>query len=72
MRIVAVILAVMTTTVAHAAEYPTVRDIENGLRVSPGVQLPRDIPAREKVWHVFYVGAKAIGNGEYDVRVRLR
>ena len=57
---------------AHAADYPTVREIESGLALSPGVELPRMVPARGRGWHAFYVHSRALGRGYYDVRVRLR
>ena len=62
----------MLTSAASATEYPSVKEMERGLGYSPGIQLPRDIPARGKGWHVFYVRAKAVGDGEYDVRIKLR
>ena len=57
----------------HAADaYPTVKEIEGGLGLSPGVELPRMVPARGRGWHAYFISARALGKGYYDVRVRLR
>ena len=57
---------------ALAGGYPTVRELESGLGYSAGQQLPKDVPARGRGYHVFYMRAQALRNGEYNVRIRLR
>jgi hypothetical protein len=57
---------------ASAGEYPTVRELESGLGYSPGKQIPKDVPARGRGWHLFYQGARSVGGGQYDVRIKLR
>ena len=65
-------LALLLPIAAHATDYPTVKEIETGLNMPPGAQWPRDLPARGKGWHIFYLQGHALGNGYYDVRIKLR
>lgn len=71
-------LLISMCSVTYAAEYPTVRELENGLsamlhvQLKPGAQVPSDIPAKNRGWHIFYVRAKSVDHGEYEVRIRLR
>ena len=73
----AVVLAILAAALMfghriHAADaYPTVKEIEAGLGYSPGALL-KQAPVNGRGWNFYYVGTRAIGNGEYDVRVRLR
>jgi len=62
----------MAGSVLAGEQYPTVRELESGLGYSSGAQIPKDIPARGRGWHVYYMGARPVGNGDYDVRIRLR
>ena len=57
---------------ASAGSWPSVRELELGLGLSPGAQLPKLVPAQGRGWAAYYVTAHAVGRGEYDVRVRLR
>jgi hypothetical protein len=57
---------------ANADEYPSVREIEQTKHFVPGAQFPVLLPIRGRLWGIYYIRAKATGNGEYDVRVRLR
>ena len=57
---------------ARAADYPTVRELESGLGIYPGTQFQKDVPARNRGWHVYYLSARSLGNGLYDVRVKLK
>ena len=57
---------------AQAADYPTVQELEKGLKLQPGAQLPRDVAVNGKSLHVFYVGAVALGRGFYSVRLRIK
>ena len=73
MRLFLIAVAIAAaSTAARATDYPTVRELENGLGYSPGAQIPKDVPARNRGWHIFSVHTRALGNGEYDVRVKLR
>ena len=57
---------------AHAADaYPTVKQLEVGLGYSPGALL-KQAPVNGRGWNFYYVRTRAVGNGEYDVRVKLR
>ena len=57
---------------SHAADiYPTVQELEAGLGYSPGALL-KNAPVKGRGWNFYYVRTRALGNGEYDVRVRLR
>ena len=76
----ALILSALTFC-AHADErYPTVKQIEEGLshrsdfrgRVAAGAQLPFTIPALGRGWNVYYLHGRQLGNGDYEVRIRLR
>jgi hypothetical protein len=51
--------------------YPTVKELEAGLGYPPGALL-KQAPVRGHGWSFYYVHTRALGNGEYDVRVRLR
>ena len=73
------IFALLTAQAAAAEKYPTVKQIEAGLSrrsdirgIVSGSPLPFSIPALGRAWTPFYIRAKAVGHGEYDVRVRLR
>ena len=73
-----IFLLALATPAAAAERYPTVKQIEAGLskrsdiqRDINGVRLPFQVPVG-RAWNVFYLRAKAVGNGEYEVRFRLR
>lgn len=55
-----------------ARDYPTVRELEAGLRFAPGAQIPRIVPARGRGWAAFYLGGRYLGGGVYQVRIKLR
>ncbi len=72
-RVVVLLAACAVSAPALAADaYPTVKEVEQGLSLKPGDQLPRQVPTAGRAWNAFYVGARALGNGYYDVRVRLK
>lgn len=66
-----VLLALAFSRSAHAGDYPTAQELEAICGYSPGM------PIKEFRWHgrsvqVSYVRGRRVGNGEYDVRIRLR
>ena len=65
-------LVVSSLPAQAACASPTVRELESALGYSPGAQIPKDVPACGRGLHIYYIGARALGNGEYDVRVKLR
>ena len=79
-RAAVIILALAFSCAAHADErYPTVKQIEAGLAsrsdsrgAISGAPLPFMIPALGRGWTVYYVRGHYVGQGEYDVRIRLR
>ena len=67
-----IILLALLFSRAQAGTYPSVRELEQGLGFISGSQIPKDVPVRNRGWHVFYEGARSIGGGLYNVRIRLR
>ena len=57
---------------AFAGAWPSVGELERGLGLSRGAQLPKVVPAQGRGWAAYYIGAQPIGNGYYNVRVRLQ
>ena len=72
MRLALAMLAASVLPAGAAERYPSVPELEVGAGYVAGKQIPFDIPARGRGWHVYYVKSKAVGNGVYDVRIRLR
>jgi len=56
---------------AARSRFPTVRDLEGGLGLSPGTPIPKIVPALGRGWQPVYEGARALGGGVYEVRIRL-
>lgn len=71
-QLCALLFVVAVSSGANAKDFPTVRELEGGLGYTPGMQLPKVIPARGKGYLVYYLHSRAVGNGEYEVRIRLR
>ena len=71
-----VLFALVGTLIATAANstgsFPSVRELEASLFARPGAEIPKMVVTQRGAFHAYYVSAKAVGNGEYDVRVRLR
>lgn len=73
MRFALAVLVVMFAMPAQAAcKSPTVREIESALGYYPGAQIPKDVPACGRGWHIIYERAKALGNGRYLVWIQTR
>jgi hypothetical protein len=51
--------------------FPSVRELEAGLNAAPGAQLPKQIVSRGRAWNAYYLGARSVGNGVYEIKVRL-
>lgn len=71
----ATIAGTMIFAMAHAIageRYPTVREFEAGLHVAPGAQLPKEVAANGRAWGIYYLGARSLGGGVYEVRLRVR
>jgi hypothetical protein len=57
---------------AIAGDYPPIAYLQDRLPAHPGDPLAKLIPWKGRLLQPYYVRAKAVGNGEYDVRIRLR
>lgn len=54
-----------------SAKYPSVQELESGLSLTPGGTLPRGVIAEGRGWSAVYVGSRYVGDGEYEVKIRL-
>lgn len=67
------LVAIAAYNIAYGAErFPSVVQLQVALDARPGAQLPREFFANGRVWTAWYMGAKDVGGGEYDVRIKLR
>ena len=56
---------------AHSI-FPSVSELERGLNLIKGEQLPRDVQVSDgSIFHTYYVEGHDLGNGEYAVIVKL-
>lgn len=66
-------LDLVATALMARDAYPSVADLERGLSLSAGVQLPKDIQADGgQIFHSYYLGARALGSGRYSITVELK
>lgn len=69
---VIILLALAYSRPVHAGErYPTVRELEAGIGYAPGAPLKELLINGRRVL-IVYVGARTLGRGMYDVRIKLR
>lgn len=72
MKLFLIIVALaFAPSIASAADYPTVKELEGGLGYRPGALL-KQAPVNGRGWSFYYVRTRALGNGEYEVKIRLR
>ena len=70
------VLLVLSSLISSAYAglgFPSVGDLETGLSLTRGGELPRLVVTREgEVFHAYYISASSRGNGRYAVEVLLR
>ena len=69
---VAIVICSLITTAYAGLGFPSVGELEGGLALRRGGELPRMVVTRDGVFHAYYVGATAHANGHYTVEVLLR
>jgi hypothetical protein len=68
----AIIVCSLISTAYAGLGFPSVVDLEAGLALQRGGELPRLVVTSDGVFHAYYVGATSRGNGRYAVEVLLR
>lgn len=66
------LLAFLNRSHAGIIGFPSVAELQAQLNLRPGVELPKAILYQGRVFAPYYVGARARGNGEYVIVIRLR
>ena len=51
--------------------FPSVKDLEIAFHIYEGMQLSTDVNGNGVTYHTYYVKGKDLGNGYYDVTVKL-
>ena len=69
---VLLVLSSLISTAYAGLGFPSVGELENGLALQRGSELPRMVVTRDGVFHAYYLGASSRGNGRYAVEVLLR
>ena len=69
---IVIVLASLISTAYAGIGFPSVGDLETGLSLTRGGELPRMVVTRDGVFHAYYVSASSHGNGRYSVEVLLR
>jgi hypothetical protein len=70
--IVLLLMAVAINTPQAKIIFPTVKELEIAFHLYDGAQLGKDVQASDgQIFHTYYVKAKDVGNGLYEVTVRL-
>ena len=69
---VLLVLSSLISTAYAGLGFPSVGELEAGLALQRGGELPRMVVTRDGVFHAYYVGATAHANGHYTVDVLLR
>jgi hypothetical protein len=66
-----VIVLLLGAVIAFAADYPPVSVLQDELHAHPGDTIAREIPYRGRKFVPRYLGAIALGNGVYSVKLKL-